>query len=362
MSTFHQIILAPETKNLFVRFWRSASGFWCDSSRSLIWGIMALLLLIVLLDLLVKYLLNIWTRDFFNALARRDAAALWLEARAFLPLAAAHIALAVFAVWGRMTLQRKWRAWLTEYLIKYWIADGSCHRLTLVDGDQRNPEYRIVEDARVATDAPIDFAVGLVTAALTAVTFIYVLWQVGGDLSIDAFGQTIVLPEYLVIAAVIFPILTTSGMIAISSRLILVIKKRNQVESELRYEATRLRESGQKIVMNFDTTEEGSALRLALGRVIKWWRELCWQLMRTTFVSQGNVLLAPVVPLLLCAPKYLNGTMSLGEVTQAAAAFVIVQSAFNWLVDNYPRFAEWIASVQRVGALLVALDHLKADN
>jgi putative ATP-binding cassette transporter len=32
--------------------------------------------------------------------------------------------------------------------------------------------------------------------------------------------------------------------------------------------------------------------------------------------------------------------MSLGELMQAASAFVSVQSAFSWLVDNYPRFAD----------------------
>jgi putative ATP-binding cassette transporter len=37
-----------------------------------------------------------------------------------------------------------------------------------------------------------------------------------------------------------------------------------------------------------------------------------------------------------------------------------VQSAFNWLVDNYPRLANWLASARRVGQLLVALDHLDA--
>lgn len=50
--------------------------------------------------------------------------------------------------------------------------------------------------------------------------------------------------------------------------------------------------------------------------------------------------------------------MSLGEVTQAAAAFVIVQAAFNWLVDNYPRFADWVSSANRVGSLLISLDEL----
>ena len=48
--------------------------------------------------------------------------------------------------------------------------------------------------------------------------------------------------------------------------------------------------------------------------------------------------------------------MSLGEMIQAAAAFVIVQGAFNWLVDNYARVADWLSSVHRVVLLLDWLD------
>jgi vitamin B12/bleomycin/antimicrobial peptide transport system ATP-binding/permease protein len=51
--------------------------------------------------------------------------------------------------------------------------------------------------------------------------------------------------------------------------------------------------------------------------------------------------------------------MSLGEVMQAASAFTIVQSAFNWLVDNYPRLADWTASARRVSSLMVSLDNLE---
>ena len=51
--------------------------------------------------------------------------------------------------------------------------------------------------------------------------------------------------------------------------------------------------------------------------------------------------------------------MSLGEVMQAASAFTIVQGAFNWLVDNYPKMADWTASARRVASLMVALDALE---
>jgi vitamin B12/bleomycin/antimicrobial peptide transport system ATP-binding/permease protein len=80
---------------------------------------------------------------------------------------------------------------------------------------------------------------------------------------------------------------------------------------------------------------------------------------RTTMVSQTSSGLAPIIPILLCAPKYVAGTMTLGEVMQAASAFMIVQMAFSWLVENYPRLADWTASASRVASLLVSLDRLE---
>jgi putative ATP-binding cassette transporter len=81
--------------------------------------------------------------------------------------------------------------------------------------------------------------------------------------------------------------------------------------------------------------------------------------MRTALVSQGSSLFAPVVPVLLCAPKFLEGSMTLGQVMQAASAFAIVQGAFGWLVDNYPRLADWNASARRIASLMMSLDGLE---
>ena len=83
------------------------------------------------------------------------------------------------------------------------------------------------------------------------------------------------------------------------------------------------------------------------------------QWMRTTFVSPTSGFVAAVLPILLCAPKFLAGDMTLGQVMQAASAFVIVQTAFGWLVDNYPRFANWSANARRVASLIASLDALE---
>jgi putative ATP-binding cassette transporter len=53
--------------------------------------------------------------------------------------------------------------------------------------------------------------------------------------------------------------------------------------------------------------------------------------------------------------------LSLGELAQASAAFVLVSGAFNWISDNYPRLADWTSSAHRVAHLLLALDEVDRD-
>lgn len=346
-------------RRLFARFWKAASGFWTGVRRREAWFLSLSLLAIILGQLFVQYRLNVWNREIFDALETRDISLVGHLALLFVPLALAAVAFNVASVWGRLTTQRAWRAWLTDYQIDRWLKNGRYYQLNLVKGPHENPEFRIADDTRIATESPVDFAFGVTTAVLTAVTFISVLWAVGGSISFQWGGRTIDVPGYLVFVAVIYSIITTTAMLFIGRRFVQVAEDKNQAEAEFRYAATRLRENGESIALLGGEPEERNGLSVALGNVIERWRELCGQYLRTTVVSYGNFVLAPVIPIILCSPKFLAGTMSLGEVMQAATAFVTVQVSFNWLVENYPRLADWTASANRVAGLIVSLDRLE---
>lgn len=348
-----------ERRRLFARFWRTASGFWTGMRKREAWFLTLTLLAIILGQLFIQYRLNVWNREVFDALEKRDISLVGWYALIFAPLAIAAVAFNVASVWGRLTTQRAWRAWLTDHQIDRWLRNGRYYQLNLVRGEHQNPEFRIADDTRIATESPVDFAFGVTTAVLTAITFIGVLWAVGGALSFDWNGRTISIPGYLVFVALAYSIVTTTAMLFIGRRFVLVAEGKNQSEAEFRYAATRLRENGESIALLGGEPEERSGLSIALGHVIMQWRALCGQYMRTTVVSYSNFVLAPVIPILLCAPKYLAGTMSLGEVMQASAAFVTVQQSFNWLMENYPKLADWTASANRVAGLLVSLDRLE---
>lgn len=347
-------------KYLLRRFWHTAKGFWSrQRGDRLAWLLTASLVVLILVNLGALYGINLWNRAIFDALEKRDSGTVLYLAAVFFPLAFASVLFGVTNVWARMTTQRRWRAWVSDAVISRWLKNGRYYQLNLVSGDHQNPEGRLTEDLRVSTDAPIDFAVGVLQAALSAVTFIAVLWTIGGALEIAVGGFDLRIPGFLVIAAVFYAVLASGAMTVVGKRFVAVSEDRNQAEADYRYQLTRVRENGESIALLGGEEEERAGINRSLHTVLLRWRDLCRQHMKTTIVSQGSSLIAPVVPLILCAPKFLDGTMSLGVVMQAASAFTIVQAAFSWLVDNYPRLADWNASARRIASLMVSLDALE---
>ncbi len=344
---------------LLTRFWISARGYWGRHGDRLAWPFSIGLLLLIITNVGVQYGINLWNRAIFDAIEKRDSATVYYLAVVFFPLAIGSVMLGVAQVFARMGIQRRWRAWLTNSVVSRWLSSGRYYQLNLVGGDHQNPEYRIAEDLRISTDSPVDFMAGVTSAFLSAATFIVVLWTIGGALTLTLGGSTITIPGFLVIAAVIYAAIASGSIMTIGRSFVQVSEAKNQAEAEYRYALTRVRENGESIALLGGEQEERDGIDKTFTKVLRQWARLAGQHMRTTVVSQGSSLIAPVVPLLLCAPKFLDGSMSLGQVMQAASAFTIVQAAFGWLVDNYPRLADWNACARRIASLMMSLDGLE---
>ena len=344
---------------LLTRFWISARGYWGKNGDRLAWLLSTGLLILIVANVGIQYGINVWNRAIFDAIEKRDSATVFYMTAVFFPLAVGSVVLGVAQVYARMSIQRRWRAWLTNSVVSRWLANGRYYQLNLVGGDHKNPEYRIAEDLRIATDSPVDFMAGVTSAFLSASTFIVVLWTIGGALTLTIGGSTVTIPGFLVIAAVLYAAIASSSIMVIGRRFVQISEDKNQAEAEYRYTLTRVRENGESIALLGGEDEERDGIDKTFSNVLRQWARLARQHMRTTLVSQGSSLIAPVVPVLLCAPKFLDGSMTLGQVMQAASAFTIVQSAFGWLVDNYPRLADWNACARRIASLMMSLDGLE---
>lgn len=338
------------------RFFGLSRDFWRGPTGKLAWFLTTAVFALVLLNLAVNFGINRWNKFFFDALEQRNAGSVLFGVGLILGLAFASAAVAVCLVHVRMRLQVRWRQWLGERLIARWLAERRFYQLTIVGGEGANPEFRIADDVRLATEPLVDFSIGLANAFLSSATFLGVLWAVGGALGVG--GVTI--PGFMVWAAILYALLTSAGMLLVGRPLVQRVEEKNAGEAGFRYELTRVRDSAENIALIGGDEEERARLGATLADVASRWIKVVVQQARMTWISNGNAVLAPVIPLLLCAPKYLEGELTLGSLMQIAAAFTQVQIALNWLVENAIRIAEWAASAQRVVELTDALDRLDA--
>lgn len=339
-------------------FFRVALGFWQGPTRSRAWWLTVLVLVFVMAQLAAAVGLNTWNRLFFDALERRDVPAVW-SVVAWLPLLVIGSAAGLSAlVVTRMLLQMRWREWLTHKISGWWIADQRYYRLQFVTREQTAPEYRIAEDVRLAIEPLVEFAIGLIGAAVTAATFAAILWQVAGSARFSISGTEIVVPFYMALAAVLYALLASLGAYLTGRPLVARIAFKNEMEARFRAEMTRLRENAESIALIKGDADERLSVGENYGRVVGAWLRVIRQQGVIAVVLNTNGALFPIVPLLLIAPKYLGGEVSLGAVMQVVSAFSAVQAALIWFVDNFVRLAEWFASVTRVDELVEELEAL----
>jgi vitamin B12/bleomycin/antimicrobial peptide transport system ATP-binding/permease protein len=348
----------PYSARLFLN---RAVGFWTGPNRRNAWLWTAGALALVFANLAVNVGINRWNKWFFDALERKDGSTLWTAVIVIVVLILLGAAFAVAMVWCRMTLQVKWRQWLTGEMLARWLSEQRYYRLAVTDEEQINPEYRIADDLRLASEPVVEFAVGFINALLAAVTFVGILFWVGGSLTIDIGGTSVWIPGYIALAAVLYATATSVLTYLIGSPLVDRVAAKNEAEAQFRYELTRVRENAESIALIKGADDERERLNETFATVAARWLDVVRQHCHLTWILNGNAFFAPVFPVLLATPKYLAGDLSLGSVMQIAAAFIAVLTALNWFAENFIRLAEWSASAQRAQELHEALDEMDDD-
>ncbi len=273
---------------LLTRFWISARGFWGRNGDRLAWPFSIGLGVLIVLTVGFQYGINVWNRAIFDAIEKREASTVFHLTAVFFPLAIGSIVLGVAQVFARMGIQRRWRAWLTASVLTRWLGNGRYYQLNLVSGDHKNPEYRIAEDLRVATNSPVDFLAGVTSALLSAATFIVVLWTIGGALTVTLAGWSVTIPGFLVIAAMLYAGIASGSILVIGRQFVQVSEDKNQAEADFRYTLTRVRENGESIALLGGEEEERDGIDRNFTNVLRQWARLAGQHMRTTLVSQGS--------------------------------------------------------------------------
>src|SRR4030095_12264489 len=97
------------------------------------------------------------------------------------------------------------------------------------------------------------------------------------------------------------------------------------------------------------------------GHIVDNWFQLIraqWNLnVLTTGIGQAN----QVVPILVAAPGYFDGFVTLGNILQLQFAYGQVAGALTWFVNAYQEIARWRANIERLSAFAEMMDRSEAE-
>ncbi len=304
--------------------------------------------------------LNEWNGQFFDALARKEMAEFFHHLWTFVIIIAVLLALTVAQTFLQERLKLRLREWIARHLLVAWLQPMRVYQLSFAGPYGRNPDQRLQEDTRLLGDLSADLGCGLVYSLLQIMAFVGVLWALSAQVAFDVAGHHVAIPGYMVWCAVAYA-LTGSGLTWLVGRpLIALNAERYAREAEFRFALVRVNESGESIALHGGEEDEHRHLGGSLEAVIDTMRRISSSLAHLTWITAGTGWLSLVVPILVAAPAYFGGTLSLGGLIMVAGAFSQVQWAMRWFVDNFSRLADWRAAIHRVARFREVLDDLPA--
>jgi putative ATP-binding cassette transporter len=311
-----------------------------------IWMV-AILIALNLAQVALNVRLSFFSRDMFNALEAKDAAAFWYQLFViFTPLAAVFVAAALTEVLLQNVLMIRWRAFLNTYYVGQWLGDGTHYRMQLLGRSADNPDQRIADDLRKFVESTYSLSIGLMNQAATLVSFVAILWTISAGFTFP--GTDVEVPGLLVWVCVAYAVLGTYVTHLIGRPLIALNFQQERVEADYRFSLARLREYSEQVaLLNGERAEEESFAR-RFERIVNNYMQIVIRLIKlNTFTSayfQANV----VVPYILTAPYYFVGKITLGQMQQVVGAFSRVESALTYFITIYTTLADYKAVLDRL--------------
>src|SRR6266446_345986 len=302
-----------------------------------------------------EVLFNDWNRRFYDSIQNKDEATFWREIIVFSWLAAFFILNYVARAIVSPYLRLRWRRWLTRRYLAHWLDGRGYYRIELqrtVD----NADQRIAEDLRFLGEYTMTLLLGLLGAIATLLSFLFILWELSGPLSLAAIGLDVTIPGYMAWVCLIYAIVGTFLANIVGRRLIPLTFQKQRFEANFRFSLVRVRENAEGIALYRGEQREADLLNARFADVFaNGWKVLFTQA-QLAFYQSGYAQLAIIFPYVVTAPRFFAGAITFGVMTQTASAFGQVQNALSFFVDNYTQLAELRAVMDRLKGLQMATD------
>ncbi len=349
------------SSKFFIQFIRLAGPFWHSENKTVIRGLSLTLIVLTIFQIAISVLITEWSANLFDALEQHSMTRLFTQVGLMILIFLANIAVTAAHLTIKRRLQLDWRGWLTDRLIGQWMREGRHYLVTHISGEHDNPDGRIAEDIRIATEYAIDLLHTLLFCLLLLISFTEMLWVLSGTVSLNLGLFSVPIQGHLVWLALIYA--ASASMLGwwIGRPLTMATDNRQTVEANFRFALVKARENAEAIALIRGERHENPHFHRLFGDIVSAWNQQTKAWGHIIMFSSGYSVLSMAFPILVSAPRYILGTITLGTLMQSAQAFQQLVSSLSWPVDNMGKVAEWRASVERVLGLNKALEQLERE-
>ena len=346
----------------FIQFIRLAGPFWNSENKAVIRNRTLALIVLTVLQIVLAVVITEWSFALFNALEQHSMSGLFNQVGLLVLIFAASMAVTYMHLTVKRNLQIGWRSWLTERVIGRWMNKGRHYQVTHIQTvEHDNPDGRIAEDIRIATDEAIALSHSLFYSLLLLISFTEILWVLSGTVTVDLGGGEMPVHGYLVWIAIIYSAAASVLGWWAGRPLTRTTNAMQTAEANFRFGLVKARENSQAIALiQGEANEQQRFLGLfqAIARVYDL-QTHAWA--NILLFNSGYSVLSMAFPILVAAPRYVLGSITLGALMQSVQAFQQMSAALSWPANNMAAIAQWRASVERVLGLVKALEDLEQE-
>lgn len=314
---------------------------------------------VIALNAAAQIQLNNWQGSIYDAIAQKDFSVFVHEIGVFLTIVSVLLGLGVLQTWLHEMLKVRLRQAVTFDLLDEWLEAHRIFQLKQSGEISANPDQRIQDDARRLSELSVDLAVGLVQSSFLLIAFVGVLWELSAQVKFSIGGSEVTIPGYMVWASIVYAALGSAVTWLVGRPLIEAHTDLRVKEASFRFALVRVGDEDE-IALFGGEKQERRFLNAPVEALLVTMRHIANRLAGLTWVTGGYGWLAIIAPLLLAAPGYFGGSLTLGGLMMVVGGFYQVQTALRWYVDKFPVIAEWRAMLNRISSYRSALERLPA--
>jgi vitamin B12/bleomycin/antimicrobial peptide transport system ATP-binding/permease protein len=304
--------------------------------RWLPWLLMGVITLLILVINGINVGISYVARNIENALVGYKAEEFWkiVAIYAFCLV----IALPIRAIQSYLIpkLGLLWREWLSGRLLSRYLSNRAYYVLNPNDESIEeidNPDQRISQDAASFTGTSLSVTVEIISALLTFVSFIIVLWTIS---------------DRLALVLLVYSVGGTGLIVFASRKLVNLNYQQLKLEADFRYGLVHIRDNAESIAFYRGEQQEGrEAGRRLDGAIRNYDRLIIWEAL-ISLIQRSYDYFSRFLPWLVIAPIYFAKEVDFGVFGQASIAFSQVLFSVSYIVNNIDRLAAFSASISRL--------------